>query len=152
MALQIAQWNLQYDCSSISPTGNKAVSILGPTGGLDLVLPVDKDVLIKKISVDCIYNTPGNDILKYYSIFFRKLHRDRALIENDRFILINPSVSPLNLRQFLSLDKNQPVKNVNEFFGGLRIMNNVFDTSSLIFNQTTNNLTSVSFLISIYYE
>jgi hypothetical protein len=151
MALQIAQWNLQYDCSSISPTGNKAVSISGPNNPLDLILPVDKDVLIKKIAVDCIYNNAGNDVIKYYSIFFRKLHKDRILLENDRFILVNP-LSAQTSRTFLSLDKNQPVKNVNEFFGGLRLVSNVLDNSSLIFNNTTNNLTSVSFLISIYYE
>jgi hypothetical protein len=151
MALEIAQWNLQYDLSAVSPTGTKGFSFVG--GNQSFILPTNKDVLIKKIALDCIYNNSGNDVVQYYSLNFRIYHFNNIAKSNNDYILINPVNNPLNEQSpLIELNKNNPIKSINSFFGGLHTLNNSVYANTLIFNNTSNALTSVSFLLSIFYE
>jgi hypothetical protein len=151
MALQIAQWNLQYDLSSVSPTGSKALSFIG--GNQSIILPTNKDVLVKKIALHCIYNQSGDDVVNYYSLNFRPYHYNNLPIINNNYILINPLFSAnTNIPPIIELNKNNPIKNINCYFAGLHTVNNSTYSNTLIFNQTTNPLTNASFLLSIYYE
>jgi hypothetical protein len=147
MALQICQWDINYNVSSVS--GNNAVSILPQNQSL--ILPTDQNVLVKKICLDCIYNNPGNDIIKFYSLAFALANKDNVFINNENYNILNAFNVGSNTRPFIELNKNNPIKNLNMKIGGLRLVNNFFDTGSLIFNQTGNPLTSVSFLLSVYY-
>jgi hypothetical protein len=151
MALQIVQWNLQYDLSGVSPTGTKGFSFVG--GNQSFILPTNKDVLIKKIALDCIYNNSGNDVVKYYSLNFRIYHFNNIGKTNNDYILINPISSATNeTTPLIELNKSNPIKSINSFFGGLHTDPNTIRSNTLIFNNTSNALTSVSFLLSLYYE
>lgn len=147
MALQIAQWNLELTLTGIP--ANRAYSFVGSNSSL--ILPTNKNVLIKKIALDAVYNNSGDIILLDYQLRFAYINID------DSVLLANRAITQTGLTSISSipiiLNKSNPIINSNVYAGGLIFSNNINLLNSLILNNSISALTStVSFLITIYYE
>ena len=150
MALQIAQWNIQYDLSNLATFPNLANTFIGPGASTNIILPTLNNVFVKKIHVDCIYPNVGDRIIKNYTLFSHLLNRDRLVKQNNRGTIINSISSLANRNNILyQFNKKNPCLILNELCAGF-----VIDTASLEIN--TNGLNavsgSVSFLFTAYYE
>jgi hypothetical protein len=147
MALQIAQWNLTLTLTGIP--ANRAYSFVGSNSSL--ILPTDKNFLIKKIALDAVYNNSGDIVLIDYQLKFTYINRDNIELSADKPI-ITTNLIPMVVTTFL-LNKSNPIINSNVIAGGLLFENNINQLNSFILNNSTSALTStVSFLVSIYYE
>jgi hypothetical protein len=147
MALQIAQYNLELTLTGIP--ANREYSFVGSNSYL--ILPTDKNVLIKKISLDAVYNNSGDIVLIDYQLRFLYINQDNISLSANKAI-ITTGLLPAVTIPFL-LNKSNPIINSNVIAGGLLFQNNINQLSSLILNNSTSALTStVSFLVTIYYE
>lgn len=146
MALQIAQWNLNLGLSTI-PT-NRQFNVVGSDS--ILLLPTNKNVLIKYIALDSIYNQSGDICIKDFTLNFSFFN-----FNNIQYEANNPIVSTgLNSQSnfYISLNKQNPFKTINKIFGGLNFFNSNTIRNSIVLNNSSNPINSTAtFLLSIYY-
>lgn len=146
MALQIAQWNLNFN--AIGFPANRAASIEGSNSSL--ILPIDKNVLIKKISLDCVYNTQGNIVILDFDLFFELLNINNISTRSNSPLVTSGFIS--NNLFSININKSNPIINFNEYGNGILFTNYSTVRNKIILNNTANPITSnISFLISIYY-
>jgi hypothetical protein len=145
MALQIASFDVR-----IIPT-NFERNVPGPTMPIDLIIPTEKDVIVKKIICNCVFSSPSNVIISDYSINFLLLHRDRINLSNNNLLIINPISGFINSNQLIGFTKKSNSKLLNIKIGGLRFINSNFG-SFLLNNNNFLNTDNVIFKLSIYYE
>jgi hypothetical protein len=147
MALQICSFKADY-----SLTGIPANRIFNPVNNSStrFILPLNKNVKIKKIALDVVYNSNGEICVLDYSlgIQFRQFNNQLLPILNP--ILLNGS--QLGFNSFsVFLNKKNPFIDVNFEAGDFIIQS--AGRGNLI--QLSNNgiiLSNISFLITIYYE
>jgi hypothetical protein len=147
MALQIAQWNLTLNLTGIP--ANRAYSPVGSNSSL--ILPTQKNVLVKKIGLDSIYNQPGDICIIDYTLLFNELWFNGT----DKIVDKPLTTTGLTNTEFIQypLSKKIPIINVNRIFGGLLFTNSVFSRNNIILNNSSSAINStLSFLLSIYYE
>lgn len=144
MALQIAQWNLQLTLTGIP--ANRAYSPIGPN--TRLILPTERNVLVRKITVDAIYNNSGDIIINDYNINFFLIHKNIEIFRNNFFVQ-NTSVNEI----IISINKKNPVYILNEYIGGINILSSNTYRNQLILNNSLSPLNNtVSFLLTMYYD
>jgi hypothetical protein len=150
MAYQILQFNIQNNLSTIPL--NRAFSPAGSNS--NLIFPNEKEVLIKKICLDCVYNQSGDILIEYYSLIFSFINNSNVEKRNDFARIINPTLEGFNFNsQLIELNKYNPIKDVNYIAKGLRFINASFIRNSIVLNQSINPINStLNFLLSIYYE
>lgn len=148
MALEICQWNLSLSLSGIPL--NRAYSPTGPTApATTLILPNNKDQLVKYVAVDCIYNQQGDILINDYELHIILFHFNNIQIRNNLFF---PPPTTLSTIQ-MTLNKSNPIIKVNEYLGGLIIANSTVFRNKIVLNNSTNPINStVSFILSMYYD
>ena len=150
MALKICQFVANYSLSGIPL--NRAVAPQGPNS--NLIIPLGKNVIIKKISVDCIYNQGGDLLVFDYQLGFFFIDFKGDIIRPNHVNIINrPSTGGFDLNNIgLSINKYNPVQNYFVKAGGIRITNYFDRFNKIVLSNTTSAiLSNISFLISIYY-
>jgi hypothetical protein len=148
MALQICSFKADYSLSGIP-----ANRIFAPVQNTStrFIFPLNKNVLIKKISLNCIYNAQGEIAILDYGLCLNLRQFNNQLISIDNPIFIN-GVGSVALNPYsIFLNKKNSFINTKIIAGELII--NSAGTGSLI-NLSSSGIigSNISFLISIYYE
>jgi hypothetical protein len=150
MSYKICQFVVNYSLSSFPAT--RVQSFSAPT--IDLLLPEEKNMFVKKIAIDAVLNTSGNIIIENYSFNFILLNKNNTINQNNNVRVINPTLlTGSNNDIYFELNKYNPCKNINNFFGGIRLQTNNQLGNILILNDTITPLSNyvASFLITFYY-
>jgi hypothetical protein len=151
MALQICQFVATVNLSGIP--ANRVFAIPNPVNSQSLLLPTNKNVLIKKISVDCVYNQSGDLCISDYTLQFFPIQFNTNIINVNNGINVNNFFLDIN---GILINKKNNMANLNILAAGLKL--NLFSSnfplqSSLVLSNTTSPITSnASFLITFYYE
>jgi hypothetical protein len=145
MALKIASFIL-----SRTPNANEQ-TFIGDNN--DIILQIEKNVLVKKISVNAFYTSNNsNIIINNYSFLIQVLNRDRITISNNRLIIINPQNNIANLNsQLFYFNKKNPVKKINLILGGFRLLNAANFGFGFVLNNNPLINDLINYRISIYY-
>jgi hypothetical protein len=147
MALQIAQFVANHNLTGLPAN---RILLLGNNTSVRMVLPNNKNVLIKKIAVDCIYNQQSAIVILDYCINVNFRFFDLQLIQPNRFTVINSTAFGSNVIS-IQLNKQNPIINLNTIAGSFDLSatgsNNFV---SLGLGGTVNS--NISFLITVYYE
>jgi hypothetical protein len=155
MAYEIVQFVATHNLSGITPDRYYSPGVIvGNTN--QMRLPVEKNVLIKKIAVDCVINRDGDLAVSDYSIQLGILQFDQYF-GNNNLTIVNPTSLANNLNhQTIYLNKKNPFINTHFFGYGLFLdhltgtaRGNIIGLSNII---TPLAGVTVSFLISVYYE
>jgi hypothetical protein len=151
MAYKICQFVVNYNLSSFPST--RVNSFFAPAT-IDLFLPEKENIFVKKIAIDAILNTSGDIVIENYSFNFILLNKNGSVKQNNNVRIINPTIGtfPYSIIN-LELNKYNPCKDINDFFGGIRMQVNNELGNILILNDTVSPLTGyvASFLITFYY-
>lgn len=151
MALQICQFVANVNLTGIP--ANRVFLIPNPVFNQFLILPTEKNVLIKKIAVDCVYNQDGNLCVSDYTFQFFPIQYNSNIINVYNGISINNFFSDINS---ILINKKNNLQNLNILAGGLKIngfIGGINGQSSIKLSNTISTINSnISFLITIYYE
>lgn len=151
MALEICQFVATVNLSGIP--ANRVLNIPNPVNAQSLLLPTNKNVLIKKIAVDCVYNQSGDLCISDYTLQFFPIQFNTNIINVNNGIIINNFFIDTN---GILINKKNNIANLSILGAGLKL--NLFTSgsnpqSSLVLSNTTSPITSnASFLITLYYE
>jgi len=148
MALQICQFVANHSLAGLPAN---RILFLGNNPNTKCILPNNKNVLIKKIAVDCIYNQQSEVIVINYFLNLRFEHYDLRPIVSNHFRAVNNSAFDTATPIIMEFNKLNPLIECNFIAGA-------FDVSAI----GSNNFISlglgglvssnISFLITIYYE
>jgi hypothetical protein len=147
MGLKIAR----FECNRIITSQNNSFT----SGNNDIILPLNKNVLIKKVIVNCVFNRANSGIIiNDWFLNLQLLSFTNNINSNDRPILINPTNnSTIPGSNVISLNKNNPFQNLNEIFGGFRLSSAIGLSNFYTLNNNTFLVNdSLNFNISIYYD
>jgi hypothetical protein len=146
MALQIAQWNLELNLTGIP--ANRAYSPVGPN--TEFIIPSEKNVLVKYITLDGIYSQSGDIVLLDYQLTFTLIYVNNQRIRNNIPIV----TSGISIPPFINIviNKNNPKINLNEQIIGLGGVSSNVERSVVKLNNSVTPITgNVNLILSMYY-
>jgi hypothetical protein len=149
MPYKICQFNLTHSLLGIP--ANRAFN---PTG-IDsvFIFPEGKNVIIKKICLDCVYNQSGDLLIKDYSLGIYFFNYNDIQISNFNPIVINPNnITQIpNISAFLN--KQNTFLDCDIIAGGFSMTGTNRRSNKIVLSNTITPITSnISYLLTVYYE
>jgi hypothetical protein len=147
MSLKICSFNCQY-----TPT-SQFQSFAG--GNNVLVIPSNKLVIIKYISVDCIYSGPNNDIvINDFYFNLQLLDIQNNFLFNNRIRVINAVQNFGNYQgQYYSFNKKKPLLKINELGKSFRIFTNANHSIGISLNKAPISANDkINYTVNFYYD
>jgi hypothetical protein len=151
MAYKICQFVATLNLSSM--TASRGNTFANPNTNQLFILPEMENKLIKKISVDCVYNSSGDLVLVDYSLQIGLININQTLLTPNFCNIVNPTNFITN-ENFYSINffKENNIRNINLKAGGFRIGTPGYRSTKVVLSNSITPISSnVSFLITFYY-